>query len=80
MHLAGIVGDPASKLQKTYNENKFNFIKKCFKFVKNIMFKNSYFPLLVLIMEYLIQKIGNENSKLKPLSLYAKTKLSLKNL
>ncbi len=77
VHLAGIVGDPASKLQKRLTKLT-NLIssKKLFKICEKHNVKKFIFS--STCSNYGIfnsKKLANEKSKLKPLSLYAETKV-----
>ncbi len=77
VHLAGIVGDPASKLEKkltVLTNLKFSKIlfKLCEKYkVKRFIFSSTCSNYGIVSGE----NLANENTKLKPLSLYAKTKV-----
>ena len=77
VHLAGIVGDPASKLQKKLTKLT-NLIssKKIFKICEKYNVEKFIFS--STCSNYGIvnsKKLANEKSKLKPLSLYAETKV-----
>ena len=77
IHLAGLVGDPACKIntsltKKVNLDASINFFKNCKKFgVKKFIFAStcSNYGLAT-------KKIANENTKLNPLSAYAKTKVN----
>ena len=77
VHLAGIVGDPASKLEKKltidtnlkYSKNLFEL---CVKYnVKKFIFSSTCSNYGIVSSN----SLADENTKLKPLSLYAKTKV-----
>ena len=77
VHLAGIVGDPASKLEKKltidtnlkYSKNLFELCEKYN--VKRFIFSSTCSNYGIVSSNTL----ADENTKLKPLSLYAKTKV-----
>ena len=77
VHLAGIVGDPASKLEKKltmdtnlkYSKNLFELCEKYN--VKKFIFSSTCSNYGIVSSNTL----ADENTKLKPLSLYAKTKV-----
>lgn len=77
VHLAGIVGDPASKLQKKLTtKTNLTSSKKMFQICEKHNVQKFIFS--STCSNYGIfnsKKLANENSKLKPLSLYAKTKV-----
>ena len=77
IHLAGIVGDPASKLEKKLT-TVTNLVssKKLFNICEK--YRVSKFIFSSTCSNYGIvdnKKLANETTKLKPLSLYAKTKV-----
>tara|TARA_B100000795_G_C22802371_1_gene442615 strand:+ start:3492 stop:4466 length:975 start_codon:yes stop_codon:yes gene_type:complete len=77
IHLAGIVGDPASKLQKKLTKlTNLYSSKKVFNLCEK--FNVDKFIFSSTCSNYGIVKsksLANEDSKLKPLSLYAETKV-----
>jgi nucleoside-diphosphate-sugar epimerase len=77
VHLAGIVGDPASKLQKKLTKiTNIQSSKKLFKLCEK--YNVAKFIFSSTCSNYGIvntKSLANENSKLKPLSLYAETKV-----
>ena len=81
VHLAGIVGDPASKLQKKLTRlTNVVSSKKIFKLSEK--YNVDKFIFSSTCSNYGIVKsksLANENTKLKPLSLYAETKVDFEN-
>ena len=81
VHLAGIVGDPASKLQKKLTRlTNVVSSKKIFKLSEE--YNVDKFIFSSTCSNYGIVKsksLANENTKLKPLSLYAETKVDFEN-
>ena len=77
VHLAGIVGDPASKLEKkltvdTNLKNSKILFELCEKYnVKKFIFSSTCSNYGIVASN----TFADENTKLKPLSLYAKTKV-----
>lgn len=76
IHLAGIVGDPASSLNplQTMESNHFS--------TKSLIELSKYYPISKLIFASscsvygVNKKVLNEKSKVRPISLYARTKVS----
>ena len=77
VHLAGIVGDPASKLEKKLTVlTNLKFSKLLFKLCEKYGVKRFIFSSTCSNYGIVSGKtLANENTKLKPLSLYAKTKV-----
>jgi len=81
VHLAGIVGDPASKLQKKLTKLT-NVVSSKKIFLLSEKYNVDKFIFSSTCSNYGIvnsKLLANENSKLKPLSLYAKTKVDFEN-
>ena len=77
VHLAGIVGDPASKLEKKLTkETNVKFSKKLFNLCELYCVKKFIFSSTCSNYGIVSSKgLANENTRLKPLSLYAETKV-----
>jgi nucleoside-diphosphate-sugar epimerase len=81
VHLAGIVGDPASKLQKKLTRlTNVVSSKKIFKLSEKYNVDKFIFSSTCSNYGIVDSKsLANENTKLKPLSLYAETKVDFEN-
>lgn len=80
IHLAGLVGDPACKINEKLTKNvNLDSSKIFFNNCKNIGVKNFVFASTCSNYGLATKKIANENTKLNPLSAYAKSKVNFEN-